>query len=189
MYMWIRCSSMHNYMYIRTLYFATLKLSTLIVCVDVERFYGILVEHITRVLEQHVKVYPKESKWVVNEAMNAKSLHQGGTFRNVLSRKIDKVVIPIFSEIIAAIDQSCNLNLIDPKDETGPLSHLWLQLFRDPNIVKFDYDDMITDKEQLIGLGGKRARADFKCSFPFSWLVHDAVRSQWNNAKSSAGNM
>jgi hypothetical protein len=154
---------------------------------ETERFYGILVEHITKVLEQYVNVYSNESKWVVNEAMNAKSLHQGGTFRNVLSRKVDKVVIPIFSAIIAAIDQNYNLNLIDPKDEMAPVSRLWLMLFRDPNIVNFDYDDMITAKEQLIGLGGKRARADFKCSFPFSWLIHDAVRGQWDNAKSSAG--
>ncbi len=139
-------------------------------------------------LEQHVKIYPKESKWVVNEALSAKSLHQGGTFRNVLSRKIDKVVIPIFSEIIAAIDQNCNLNLIDPKNEASPLSRLWLQLFHDTNIVNFDYNNMITAKDQLIGLGGKRARVDFVCSFPFSWLIHDAVRSQWDNAKSSAGN-
>lgn len=148
-----------------------------------------MVEHITKVLEQLVKVYPNENKWVVNEAMNAKSLHHGGTFRNVLARKVDKVVIPIFSEIIAAIDQNYNLNLIDPKEEPGPLSRLWLQLFRDPSIVNFDYNDMITAKDQLIGLGGKRSRTDFKCSFPFSWLVYDAVRSQWDNAKSSAGNL
>ena len=156
-------------------------------CADTERFYGILVEHITGILEQHVKVFSGESKWVVNEAMNAKSLHQGGTFRNVLSRKVDKEVIPIFSAIIAAIDQNYNLNLIDPKDEMAPLSRLWLMLFRDPNIVNFDYNDMITTKDQPFGLGGKRARAELKCSFPFSWLIHDAVRGQWDNAKSSAG--
>ncbi len=153
--------------------------------VDSTQFFGILVEHITRVLEQHDKVHPTESKWVVNEAMNAKSLHQGGTFRNVLSRKVDKVVIPIFSEIIAAIDQNCNLNLIDPNDEH--LSRLWLQIFGDQQVVKFDYNDMITDKHQLIGLGGRRGRSDFKCSLPFSWLIHDAVKSQWCNAKSTAG--
>ena len=134
-----------------------------------------------------MKVYPTENRWVVNEAMNAKSLHQGGTFRNVLSRKVDKVVIPIFSEIIAAVDQYCNLNLIELRNESSPVSSLWLQLFRDPSIVNFDYNDMITAKDQLIGLGGRRAQTDFKCSFPFSWLVHDAVQSQWDNAKSSAG--
>lgn len=154
---------------------------------DTTRFYGILVEQITRVLRQHDKVYPAESEWIVNEAMNAKSLHQGGTFRNVLSRKVDQVVTPIFSEIIAAIDQNCNMNLIDPNDEHAPLSRFWLQIFGDPDVVKFDYDDMITDKHQLIGLGGRRSRADFKCQFPFSWLIYDAVKGQWDSAKSSAG--
>ena len=158
------------------------------ICLDTTRFYGILVEHITNVLEQHDQVHPAESKWIVNEAMNAKNLHQGGTFRNVLSRKVDQVVIPIFSEIIAAIDQNCNLNLIDPNDEHAPLSQLWLHIFSDPNIVKFDYNDMITDKHQLIGLGGRRSRSDFKCHLPFSWLIHDSVNGQWDNAKSSAGN-
>lgn len=146
-----------------------------------------MVQHIFKVLEERELIRSDEKEWVVNEAMNAKNLQHGGTFRNVLSRKIDDVVIPIFSEIIAIIDQNFNLNLIDPKNENTPLSQFWLNMFRDLSIMQFNYADMVTAREHVPGVGGRKAGEDFKCELPFSWLIHEAVDSLWDHTKISTG--
>lgn len=151
------------------------------------QFCEVLVQHIQNVLQEHDEVREDQKDWVSNEAMNAKSLQHGGTFRNVLSRKVDEVVVPLFSQIIASIDRNYNLSLIDPKNESSPLSQLWLSMFRNSSIMQFNYRGMVTSKQQVSGLGEGKTGEDFRSQFPFSWLMYDAVERQWDNAKSSAG--
>lgn len=146
-----------------------------------------LIQRIHEVLIEREAVREDDRKWVVNEAMNAKNLQHGGTFCNVLSRKVDEVVIPILAEIIASIDQNYNLDLIDPKSENSALTKFWLSIFCEPRVMQFSYTDLVTPREQVPGVGGRKAGEDFKCELPFSWLIYEAVQSQWDNAKSSAG--
>lgn len=148
---------------------------------DYTQFHGVLVQHIHEVLKVRDQVRVDDKEWVINEAMNAKSLQHGGTFRNALSRKVDEVIIPIFSEIIASIDKNFNLDLIDPKNESSPLSQFWLKMFRDFRIMQFNYKHLINPRKQIPGI------EDFKCELPFSWLIYEALDSQWDIAKSSAG--
>ena len=155
--------------------------------IDDSQFHGILIQHIYQVLKQKESLYESDKEWVIKEAMNAKSLQHGGTFRNVLTRKVDEVVIPIFSEIIARIDTNYNLDLINPKNENSPRSQFWLSIFCNREIMQFDYNEFVTPRVQVPGVGGRKADVDFKCELPFSWLIFDAVDSQWDNAKSSAG--
>ena len=128
-----------------------------------------------------------EKDWVIKEAMDAKSLQHGGTFRNVLSRKVDKVVIPIFSEIIGSIDQNYNLNLIEAKNEESPLSQFWLSMFSESRIMQFDYESMSTPRLQVPGVGARMSGEDFMCQLPFSWIIYESVDSQLDNARSLAG--
>lgn len=141
------------------------------------------MHHVHKLLQEHDEVRQDTRNWVMNEAMNAKRLQQGGTFRNALFRRVDDAVIPIFSEIIATIDQHYNLNLIDPSDQNSPLSQLWLQIFQDNRLMQFKYTDMITSKS----IGGKRPGDEFISEFPFSWVVYETVENQWNTAKGTAG--
>ena len=142
--------------------------------------------HIYRLLREREAERTDLSDWVLTEALNSSNLEVGGTFRNVLARKIDDVVIPIFAKIIASIDRNYNLDLINPKDGETPLSQFWLAMFRDPNIQKLRYSDMVMG-DKVPGLGGRKLDQDFRCSMPFFWLIKDAVESQWDNAKSHAG--
>ena len=148
-----------------------------------------LVQHIYEVLQERDQVREDEKEWVIREAMDVKNLQHGGTFSNALSRKVDSVVTPIFSEIIASIDQNYNLNLIDPENQDSPLSQFWLNMFRNSSIMQINYTDMVTPREQIPGVGGRKARDDFKCELPFSWLIFEVVNSQWDNATSIAGNI
>ena len=154
---------------------------------DTTQFHGLLIIHIFKVLQERDLTKEGGKEWVIKEAMNPRSLQHGGTFRNALSRKVDEVIIPIFSEIIASIDQNFNLDLIDPKSNNPSLTLFWLSMFRECGSIQFNYADMSAPREQVPGVGGRKAGEDYKCELPFSWLVHEAVDSQWYNAKSSAG--
>ena len=117
--------------------------------------------------------------------MSAKSLQNGGTFRNALTRKIDCVVIPVFADIIIAIDEHCNLDLVASKEVNDARRQFWLSMFRDPKVLRFNY------KDSTVGapIVSQKAGNSFECQLPFSWLVYDVVESQWENAKSSGGEL
>ena len=147
------------------------------------------MRHIHRLLSERDHIREDEKNWVLNEALNARKLQSGGTFQNVLARRLDEVLIPIFSEIIALVDRNYNLDRLDPKNENSPLSQFWLAMFRNSAIVQLRYEDMATrgrHREQVPGAGGRMAEEDFKCQLPFSWLVKEAVDAHWHSARSTA---
>lgn len=153
---------------------------------DPNSFHGILILHIYHLLQEREYNRVDLSDWVLTEAMNTSSLEVGGTFRNVLARKIDDVVIHIFSHIIASIDQNYNLDLLNPKAIESPLNRFWLAMFMDPKIQKFSYAEM-AQGGKVAGLGVRRLQQDFSCKLPFFWLIKDTVDSQWDYARSHAG--
>lgn len=87
---------------------------SLIFITDDQCFYGALVKQIKLLLKEREEIY-NDTEWVLTEALNGRNLQSGGTFQNVLSRRLDEVVTPIFSALIAFVDQYSNLNLIGPK--------------------------------------------------------------------------
>ena len=143
--------------------------------------------HIHQLLKERESIRQDEKNWVLNEALSAKKLQSGGTFRNVIARKLDEVIIPIFAEIIALIDHNYNLDLVDPKIHNTPVTQFWLAMFRNPHVMHFSYADMSV-REQVPGVGGRLAEEEFRCQLPFSWLVREAFEAQWDSAKSVAGN-
>ena len=155
--------------------------------IDDTQFHGVLINHLFKVLQKRDQTKEGEKEWMITEAMNPRSLQYGGTFRNALSRKVDEVIIPVFGEIIGSIDQNYNLDLIDPDDIDSSLSQFWLSMFRESGVMQYNYADMINPREQVPGVGGRKAGEDYKCEMPFSWLIHEAVDSQLENATSSAG--
>ena len=74
-------------------------------------FYGALVKHIKNLLEEREKS-PIFKEWVLNEALSTKKLQSGGTFQNVLTRRLDEVVVPLFADILLFVDHYSNLNLL-----------------------------------------------------------------------------
>ena len=81
---------------------------------DDQTFYGALVKHIKHLLKEGVEL-ESDSQWVLNEALDGRRLKSGGTFQNVLSRRLDEIVIPAFASIIACIDQYSNLAHLNSK--------------------------------------------------------------------------
>ena len=148
---------------------------------DHTTFYGILVGHIYRLLKEREELYC-DSNWVCQEAMKRTSLRNGGTFKNALVRRLDDVVVPIFTEVIAFIDCNYNLNFLQPVNSSAPLSHLWLKIFCCPAMEhKLSYQRMKIRQKVLID--------EFEGQFPFSWLVKEAIDNLWEEAKAIAGHI
>ena len=147
---------------------------------DSTYFYATLVRHILSVLKEREEMIEENIRWVLDEAMDRKKLQSGGTFRNVLSRKLDKVIIPIFAEVLVSIDRYSNLDLVR-KGSPPHIRQLWLSAF--PVLCKFSYADMTTQGgDQLAGMGQRRSTSsEFRCQFPFFWLVKETVDSHWDN--------
>ena len=138
---------------------------------------------------------PGSNDWAFFVSMESRKLLQGGTFRNSLSRKFDEVIVPIFAEILSAIDKNFNLNLIhNAPDQSSLIARLWLGIFIDRKICHFNYNDMVAKNQQqhyyrprVPGIGTLLASPDYVSMFPFSWLVKEAIDSQWDSANALAG--
>lgn len=74
-------------------------------------FYGSLVKHIKSLLEEREKCLI-DKEWILTEALSGRKLQEGGTFQNVLTRRLDEIIIPIFAKILQFVDQYSNLNLL-----------------------------------------------------------------------------
>ena len=114
--------------------------------------------------------------------MDIHNLQTGGTFKNVLTRKLDKVVVPCFSAIIAFLDRNSNLDLYQPVRPIVPLSLFWLKIFNSQKAVEaLHFADMV-------GIQTVPMREEeFACEFPFSWLVKELMDSQWDTAHNTGG--
>ena len=78
--------------------------------IDVETFYGSLVQRILLLLKEREKI--EESDWVLDEACKRNSLQCDGTFQNVLTRKFDNEIIPMFANILSFVDCYSNLEIL-----------------------------------------------------------------------------
>ncbi len=87
--------------------FINLRIAVAILTDD-KSFYGALVKQTKHLLKERDELH-SDSQWVLNEALDGRRLQSGGTFQNVLSRRLDEVVIPVFAYIIACVDQYSNL--------------------------------------------------------------------------------
>ena len=152
---------------------------------DGATFHGVLVIRIHRLLRERDRVREDEKDWVLNEALSAKKLQSGGTFRNVIARKLDEAIIPIFAEVIALIDRNYNLDLANPKKNGTSVTQFWLAMFRNHKVMHFSYADMSV--REMPVMGGRMADEEFRCQLPFSWLVQEAFEVQWTSAKSTTG--
>ena len=142
---------------------------------DVSAFHGILVKHIHSLLQQRDQAFPSSEKWVLHEACNRNALQHGGTFRNALSRKLDDVIISVFSGVITFIDQFSNLNLIRNDGSCTPVAAFWLAVFNASDVMSFKYGTPINTSINF---------KDFECKLPFFWIIKEAFDTQWDTAQS-----
>ena len=115
-------------------------------------------------------------QWVFEEAMNLQHLQEGGSFSNVLIRRFDKTLKPLFILIIRFIDRHSNLYLLKPDclDENDePLSKLWLDIYSSWELCQSTLFKIVASQKHE-----KMNRKVFQCSFPFSWIIYEYINKK-----------
>ena len=74
------------------------------------------MKHILFILKQREEAQ-QYTEWVLKEALNGRNLHSGGTFQNVLARKLDEIIVPIFVAILSSVDNYSNLEIMGDRYE------------------------------------------------------------------------
>ena len=130
-----------------------------------------IVKLIKKILQEQEKSTVR-SAWIIDEARNIRNLQDAGTLRNALIRRFDNILAPVLSEIIAFVDQYCNLDLLE---STGPMSDLWLRIFRSDEFCQ-------TKLCQIASTSKAKHQCDVvnkesqKSQFPFSWIIYSYVK-------------
>ena len=135
-------------------------------------------------LKEREEVYKDSDDWIIQEAMNINHLQTGGTFKNVLARRLVEVIVPCFATIIAFLDQNRNLNLLQSVQPVSPLSKFWLNICVSQCAQdELRYADMVGAQKVVM------KDDNFACEFPFYWLVKDLMDGQWNSAQNTGGKL
>ena len=163
--------------------------------VDKSRFDCRLVHFVTAVLIEMDDKNPTAKQWAFEEALKHSQL--SGTFRNALSRRLDKILLPILAKIIGLIDKNYNLTIIhEHRDNIKislPIAKLWLEIFSEKTLCKVSYEDVFTNnnvtqtKKWVPGIGASLSDHFYKCQFPFSWICRDVINVQKRDSAILAG--
>ena len=159
------------------LYFMLLQQNTvLIFLID---FLTVLLSHLHDYIkkkEEHLQIH---QDWIIEEARNIRSLQYGGSFIQVVYRKLDAELVSALAAIINVIDQNFNTNLL----ESGPppVQQLWLNVF----------DQFINWTESNAIIMATRVDVEFDFFpgqysltsplFPFSFLIIGQMEVEYQN--------
>ena len=144
-------------------------------------FVAILSKHILKVLLQwDERLGEQASGWVETEALSTTAIQASGTFQQALWLKLQSVISPILSELIADFDCDGNLRLLS--DNARPwLQDFWLRLFDHSDAISLAYEARATVP---VCHHGTRDRP-FTCQVPFVWRVKSQMDMLLEQARSS----
>ncbi|XP_019896923.2 E3 ubiquitin-protein ligase rnf213-alpha isoform X2 [Esox lucius] len=112
--------------------------------------------------------------WVINEASNIDALHEGGTFRQTLWKRVQAVVIPLLAQLVSVIDRDCNLDILLDTNAGGPIKKLWLDIFGDEKLLDVPYASVDNSESKTFLVQNYIAiDKNIRCTMPFSWKIMD----------------
>ncbi|KAM9519265.1 E3 ubiquitin-protein ligase rnf213-alpha-like [Salvelinus alpinus] len=146
-------------------------------------FLSILKRRLHSLLETREKNTNLTKNWVISEASNIDALHEGGTFRQTLWKRVQTVVIPLLAQLVSVIDRDGNLDLLLDTNSEEPIQKLWLDIFGDDKLldVPFPYssvDNNATSKTFLVQ-NNIPIDKNISCIMPFSWRIKDYLNELW----------
>ena len=100
-------------------------------------------------------------RWILEEAFNMQRLQESGSFRQTLMQKLKKIILPLFSNVLAFIDCYNNIEVLD----VGDVCHkeAWKVIFKSEELCSC----------YVTAPGSFEINKDLNmnCEFPFSWVV------------------
>uniref|UniRef100_A0A8C7LM14 RZ-type domain-containing protein n=1 Tax=Oncorhynchus mykiss TaxID=8022 RepID=A0A8C7LM14_ONCMY len=145
-------------------------------------FLRIVKRRLHSLLETREKNTNLTKNWVISEASNIDALHEGGTFRQTLWKRLQAVVIPLLAQLVSVIDRDGNLDLLLDTNSEEPIKKLWLDIFGDDKLldVPFPYSNFLsaTSKTFLVQ-NNIPTDKNISCIMPFSWRIKDYLNELW----------
>ena len=131
-----------------------------------------MLQHISKYLKtkKDIQSQSYRQSWAIKEALDAKLLHESGSYINSLSLKVDHVIATALNSILNIVDRYCNLQLLLTEDSQDTvITTLWLKIFEDSEII---------DVSTVLEYDNNDTFATFECQFPFFWLLVNSIESQ-----------
>lgn len=128
--------------------------------------------------------------WVSREALNVDALHEGGTFRHALWRRVQAVVTPFLAQLVSVVDRDCNLDLLLDRNSGEPLKKLWLEIFRDDKFLSvspYTRTENNSATKTILVQNYMSVDRNKGCTMPFSWRIKDYLEDLWKHALQQEG--
>ncbi|XP_073689267.1 E3 ubiquitin-protein ligase rnf213-alpha [Garra rufa] len=152
-------------------------------------FLKTLKKRLHSLLMTHDENAISAKSWVSKEALNTDALHEGGTFRHALWRRVQAVVTPFLAQLVSTIDRDCNLDLLLDRNSEESLKKLWLDIFGDLKLLNVPYTRVESNEETKTILVQNYIAVDrnMGCTLPFSWRIKDCLEELWVHALQREG--
>ncbi|XP_039595909.1 E3 ubiquitin-protein ligase rnf213-alpha isoform X2 [Polypterus senegalus] len=127
--------------------------------------------------------------WVFKEALNINALHEGGTFRHTLWKRIQAVVTPLMAQIISVIDRDCNLDLLIDCNSDSSVKRLWMDIFGDEKLlcIRCERFNVNPESTTILVQNYMNLEKNVCCTMPFSWRAKDHLDELWTYALERKG--
>uniref|UniRef100_A0A3P8YEE8 RING-type E3 ubiquitin transferase n=1 Tax=Esox lucius TaxID=8010 RepID=A0A3P8YEE8_ESOLU len=129
------------------------------------------------------------NNWVIKEASNVDALHEGGTFRHTLWKRVQAAVIPFLAQLVSIIDRDRNLDILLDSNSGEAVKKLWLDIFGNDKLLDVHYMRLDHNSESKIILVQNYIGLDknIGCIMPFSWRIKDYLDELWVHALQREG--
>ncbi|XP_058845777.1 E3 ubiquitin-protein ligase rnf213-beta isoform X2 [Acipenser ruthenus] len=148
-------------------------------------FVHLLMGRLCAVLAHREEHAVSPGEWVCNEAKKLQALQEGGTLRHTLWRCLQAVVTPVLARMVEVLDRDGNLNLFHSPQLGMGFTQLWLDIFRDPQILELPYHqpsgqaDLEIPVQNSLFVGQKEVPS----AAPFSWLIRLHSQNLWEESQ------
>ncbi|KAL0993465.1 hypothetical protein UPYG_G00108340 [Umbra pygmaea] len=121
------------------------------------------------------------NNWVIKEASNIDALHEGGTFRHTLWKRVQAVVVPFLAQLVSVIDRDHNMDILLDSNSGEAVKKLWLDIFGNDKLLDVPYTMLDHNSESKTILVQNHIGLDnnMGCSMPFSWRIKDYLDELW----------
>ncbi|KAJ7989846.1 hypothetical protein DPEC_G00308720 [Dallia pectoralis] len=129
------------------------------------------------------------NNWVIGEASNVDALHEGGTFRHTLWKRVQAAVIPFLAQIVSIIDRDRNLDILLDSNSGEAVKMLWLDIFGNDKLLDVPYMrlDHNSESKSILVQNYIGLDKNIGCGMPFSWRIKDYLDELWVHALQREG--
>ncbi|XP_069055826.1 E3 ubiquitin-protein ligase RNF213 isoform X2 [Pleurodeles waltl] len=148
-------------------------------------FLELMKNRLYDLLNQQEERSMNASEWVVKEASNPDALHEAGTFRYTLWKRIQAVVTPFLAHVVSMIDRDSNLELLLEAETCLGVKKLWIFIFKDLKLLNVPYTrtGSSSQADTILVQNYMKIPERVSNSLPFSWRIKDYLEEIYSQAQ------